>query len=189
MKIRGIFLAVLLAGTMPACAIAADAAPQSAGNACAGGYARSFELKGAVTTPKTFTLNDLRTRTSATLDVAYFSGRSGLISESFTGVPLFRLLEEAGVVTDPAQKNDILRKSLVITGSDCYQVVVSLGEILPTFGGQPVLVAWGDGDGTPLPDDEGMARLVVPGDKAGGRYVSNIVRIGVRNPGPAPQGQ
>jgi len=40
-----------------------------------------------------------------------------------------------------------------------------------------------------LPEDEGMARLVVPGDKAGGRYVSNIVRIVVRDPGPAPQGQ
>ena len=37
------------------------------------------------------------------------------------------------------------------------------------------------GTGQPLPVNEGMARLVVPGDKKGGRYVSNIVKITVRS--------
>lgn len=34
---------------------------------------------------------------------------------------------------------------------------------------------------------EDMARLVVPGDKSGGLYVSNAIRIAVRSPGPGPQ--
>lgn len=187
MQMRGMFLALLLAAAVPATAMA-DSGELTKG--CAGGYARAFEVKGAVSTPKTITQADLQALPQATLDVTYFSGRSGLVSEAYTGPTLYQLLEHLGIVTDPAQKNDILRKSVVITASDCYQVVVSLGEILPSFGGsQPVLVAWGDGDGNPLAADEGMARLVVPGDKAGGRYVSNIVRIVVRNPGPAPQGQ
>ncbi|MFO1146582.1 MAG: molybdopterin-dependent oxidoreductase [Rhodospirillales bacterium] len=189
MKVYRTLFAVLI-GMAPVAGVAADAAPQTSGNACAGGYAKSFKVKGAVTSAKTITLGALRALPQATLDVTYFSGRSGLVSEAYTGPTLYQLLEHVGIATDPAQKNDILRKSVVITASDCYQVVVSLGELLPTFGGsQPVLVAWGDGTGKPLPEDEGMARLVVPGDKAGGRYVSNIVRIVVRNPGPAPQGQ
>ena len=188
MKSRGMFFALLLAAAMPAGAMADGAAETE--KACAGGYAKTFEVKGAVSAPKTFTRAALRALPQATLDVSYFSGRSGLVSEAYTGPTLFQLLEQVGIVTDPAQKNDILRKSVVITASDCYQVVVSLGEILPTFGGsQPVLVAWGDGKGNPLAEDEGMARLIVLGDKAGGRYVSNIIRIVVRNPGPAPQGQ
>lgn len=187
MKTRGMFLALLLAAAVPAGAMA-DSSELTKG--CAGGYAKAFEVKGAVSTPKTITQADLQALPQATLDVTYFSGRSGLVSEAYTGPTLYQLLEHLGIVTEPAQKNDILRKSVVITASDCYQVVVSLGEILPSFGGsQPVLVAWGDGDGNPLAADEGMARLVVPGDKAGGRYVSNIVRIVVRNPGPAPQGR
>jgi hypothetical protein len=34
-----------------------------------------------------------------------------------------------------------------------------------------------EGDGQLLGDADGMARLVVPGDQRGGRYVSNITSI------------
>jgi len=43
-----------------------------------------------------------------------------------------------------------------------------------------VLVAFETGDGQPLDATEGMARLIVPGDKAGGRFVSNVTTITVR---------
>lgn len=76
-----------------------------------------------------------------------------------------------------------------MTATDCYQVVLALAEILPTFGKQQVIVAYALGNGEPLGDDEGMARLVVPGDTAGGRYVSNIGRITLRSPGQGPQTQ
>jgi hypothetical protein len=35
---------------------------------------------------------------------------------------------------------------------------------------------------TPLDEDEGAVRLIVPGDKAGGRFVSNLMSIGVFSP-------
>lgn len=159
----------------------------AASGGCPGGYAESFRLAGQVTTPRTFTLADLQARTTAKLNVAFYSGQSGMVSESFIGVPLYNLLTEAGIVVDSGQKNDILRKAIVVTASDCYQVTLALAEILPTFGGQQVIVAFATGDGTPLGQDEGMARLVVPGDKAGGRYVSNITKILVRQPSAPPQ--
>ena len=56
----------------------------------------------------------------------------------------------------------------------------SAGEFDPFFGGGQVMVAYATG-GQSLGSD-GFARIVVPGDKAGGRFVSNIVSIEVRDP-------
>jgi hypothetical protein len=53
------------------------------------------------------------------------------------------------------------------------------GEIAPNFGGDQIIVAYAV-NGQPL-TDTGFARIVAPGDKQGGRFVSNIVKIEVRN--------
>ena len=148
--------------------------------ACPGGYAPTFRLEGLVTNKKTFTLESLQQFTPSKVVVSFFSGSQGLVTKTYLGVLLSDLLNEAEVILDPSHKNDSLRKYLAITATDCYQVIVALAELLPTFGGQQVLIAYADGDGNPL-TDEGMARLVVPGDKAGGRFVSNIVSIVVRS--------
>ena len=129
---------------------------------------------------KTFTLESLQQYPPSRVVVSYFSGSQGLVTKTFLGVLLSDLLNEAKVILDPNHKNDSLRKYLDITGTDCYEVIVALAEILPNYGGQQVLIAYADGDGNPL-TDEGMARLVVPGDKSGGRFVSNIVSIVVRS--------
>jgi len=148
---------------------------------CVGGFAEKFVLAGHVMHRKVFTAEILQNYASAKQNVAYFSGASGLVQKSYVGVPLIDLLNEAVVVVDPSRKNDILRKYVVIRGSDCYETVIALGEILPNFGGQQVTIAFSTADGHPLDPSEGMARVVVPGDKAGGRYVSNIIRIEVRS--------
>jgi hypothetical protein len=58
--------------------------------------------------------------------------------------------------------------------------VISLGEIDPVFGNQPDLVAYADTAGQLGPGgSDGALRLVVPGDHAGGRYVSNLVSLQV----------
>lgn len=170
---------MMLVGFLPATSLASPP--------CAGGYAPSFVLTGAVENSRSYRLGDLQGLTPSKATVSYFSGRDGLVTKTFIGVPLLDLLDAAVVVNNPAQKNDALRKFLVVTASDCYQVTVALAELLPTFGGQQIMVAFADGDGQPLDSGEGMARLVVPGDKAGGRFVSNITRIAVRSPGPALQ--
>jgi hypothetical protein len=85
-----------------------------------------------------------------------------------------------GIVSDPNVKNDILHKIVIVTGTDCYQSVFGVGEVNPAFGGSQIMVAYATG-GQPLGDD-GFARIVVPGDKQGGRFVSNIATIEVRDP-------
>jgi DMSO/TMAO reductase YedYZ molybdopterin-dependent catalytic subunit len=152
----------------------------AAAAAPAGGYAPAFELGGAIQRPGKFTLEKLQQYTPAKVDVVFGNGRV-LEGGSFVGVSLWDLIREAGVRTQSGRKNEALRKYVLITSSDGYQVTLALAEVIPDFGGESVLVAY-QRDGKPLGPEEGMARLVVPHDKRDGRYVSNIARIGVRDP-------
>jgi len=70
----------------------------------------------------------------------------------------------------------MLRWYAVVTGTDGYQAVIAWGEIAPGFENKSVLVAYAQ-DGQPLSQADGMARLVVPGDQRGGRYVNNVRTI------------
>jgi hypothetical protein len=72
----------------------------------------------------------------------------------------------------------------MVTGADGYQVALGWGELDPEFGAAPILLAYLSDD-KPMGDKQGMARLVVPGDKRGGRYVSMVKSIELRDPGPA----
>jgi Oxidoreductase molybdopterin binding domain len=113
-------------------------------------------------------------------NVTYFAA-GAVVTQSFTGTLLWDLLQSVGIVVDPKIKNDILRKVVIVKGSDGYQSVFGAGEIAPTFGGAQIMVAYA-ADGQALGKD-GFARIVAPGDKAGGRFVSNIVKIEVQDAG------
>jgi len=151
--------------------------------ACPGGVSSSFTVSGAVTNRAVFNLNNLESFPPAQENVTYFAAGS-VVTESFTGVLLWDLLSNSpvnGIVTNPSIKNDIFHKVIVVTGTNCYQSVFGTGEIDPFFGGNQVIVAYATG-GQSL-GDNGFARIVVPGDKAGGRFVSNIAKIEIRDAG------
>jgi DMSO/TMAO reductase YedYZ molybdopterin-dependent catalytic subunit len=145
---------------------------------CPGGFSPSFRLGGQVKNPQTFTLEDLQRRPRTRVHDVFVSG--GAPAEgTFTGVLLWDLLEEAEIIVNPNQRNDLLRKYVLIRGSDCYETVYSLGELSPQIGGShPVIVAFRR-DGVRLGPDEGMARIINPGDKFGARRVFNITHITV----------
>jgi DMSO/TMAO reductase YedYZ molybdopterin-dependent catalytic subunit len=143
-----------------------------------GGTMTEFSLSGAVETPGTYTLSTLQGLPPTTETVTYLA--AGVpVTATFTGVSIWTLLSDAGILTDPAIKNDILNYSLLATGSDGYEAIFSLGELDPMFGGtgEPDLIAYLQ-DGAPIGAD-GFARAVVPGDNFGGRYVSNLVSLQV----------
>jgi Oxidoreductase molybdopterin binding domain len=171
MTVRAFFAAFLLIG----------AASGSAGAACPGGVTTSLSVTGEVTKPSVFYLSDLEQLPVAQANVTYFAAGS-VVTQSFTGALLWDLLNNppvGGIVVDPKVKNDILHKIVIVTGSDCYQSVFGAGEFDPFFGGSQIMVAYAVG-GQPL-GQSGFARIVVPGDKAGGRFVSNIVNIDVED--------
>jgi DMSO/TMAO reductase YedYZ molybdopterin-dependent catalytic subunit len=143
-----------------------------------GGETTQFNLSGAVQTPGVYTLSSLQALPATTETVTYLAGGTP-VTATFTGVSLWTLLADAGIATDPAIKNDILNYYVLATGSDGYEAIFSLGELDPMFGGTgaPDLIAY-EVNGGPLGTD-GFARVVVPGDDFGGRYVSNLVSLEV----------
>jgi len=148
-------------------------------------FSPTVELTGLVQNPKTFTRDALAAYPSITLTVSFGAGQ-GFQTGRYTGVLLWDLLKEAEVQVDPARNNDKLRKHVVVTGSDGYDAIYSMGELDPDFGGQIVMIAYAR-DGQPLGPGEGMARAVVDSDKRGGRAVSNLVRIEVRDVDSPPR--
>jgi hypothetical protein len=141
-----------------------------------GGYSDSFQLEGEVNQVKTFTLPDLLLQSHNWTRVKdFFLAGSGSDSGTFTGILLRDLLQEAQVIVDPARRNDLSRKSVLITKSDCYEQCLG--------GSHQIIVAFLRDD-VLLDDGEGMARIINSGDKAGARRVRNITHIRVLTPPP-----
>jgi len=143
-----------------------------------GGPSSTFRVTGDVTKRTSFDLEALEALPVTKENVSYFAA-GAVVTQSFTGTLLWDLLQSVGLVVDPKVKNDILRKVIIVTGSDGYEAAFAAGEIAPTFGGVQIMVAYAV-DGQALGED-GFARIVAPSDKAGGRFVSNIVKIEVQD--------
>jgi len=136
----------------------------AASNACPGGYSSRFLITGDVQNPTTYDEDSLSALPHSIENVTFLT-KTGPQSGSFQGVLLWDLLNKAGIKSDP--KRDGQFQYVEVTGTDCYQVVLALGELNPGFGGEQVLVADRQ-NGSPLGPDAGFARLIVPGDKFGG---------------------
>jgi hypothetical protein len=146
----------------------------------AGGISPQATLGGAVADPTIVTPATLSALNQSTTETATYLAGSSPTTDTYTGVSLWTLIQDAGLLTDPSIKNDLLRFAVVATGTDGYRAIVSLGEIAPMFGNQPDLVAYADTGGQLGPGgSDGALRLVLPGDQAGGRYVSNLVSLQV----------
>jgi DMSO/TMAO reductase YedYZ molybdopterin-dependent catalytic subunit len=130
-----------------------------------------LSLDGKVKQPRHWTMDDLRKLPAQHVDVTYQSER-GPVSASFVGVPLWSLIETAGI--DDDAKGALIRHAVRITASDGWVVVTSTGELAPDFGAKQALVAY-ERDGKPLAD----FRIVMPGDKHGGRYARDVLTISV----------
>jgi hypothetical protein len=136
------------------------------------GQSPSLSLEGKVKQSQHWTLDDLRKLPAQHVDVLYQTEK-GPVNASFTGVSLWSLIEAAGGVDDAA-KGAGLRHAIRVTATDGYVMVTSTGEINPDFGAKEALVAY-ERDGKPLND----FRIVMPGDKHGGRNVHDVVTIAV----------
>jgi DMSO/TMAO reductase YedYZ molybdopterin-dependent catalytic subunit len=143
-------------------------------------------VTGLVAEPRSFSYADLQQLPPETVNVSFLAGQ-GTTTTTFTGTRLMNVFDAAGGAVLPNDINNAkLRVSVMVTGADGYQVVLGWGEIDPEFGAAPILLAYQE-NGQPMGDKQGMARLVVPGDKRGGRYVSTVKSIDVRDPGAAAQ--
>jgi hypothetical protein len=155
------------------------AVTESAAQSTTPGVSSFFRVGGRVAHPRVYRLADLKALPAHTVDVS-FQGPGGIQSHSFTGALLSDIETAAAPRFDAARKNDFLRWTARVHATDNYEVVVASGEFDPGFEGKQVLVAYAD-KGVLL-TDTGFARLVVPSDKKGGRYVSNVNLIAFNPP-------
>jgi DMSO/TMAO reductase YedYZ molybdopterin-dependent catalytic subunit len=163
-------LTIVLALCWASAAPAADDAPAVS----------AITVTGAVEHEGDVSIDELRKLPTTAETVFFHTGHGGTMG-SFTGATLWSLLQKVGLRTDPAVRNELLHKYIVAVGSDGYYAVLALAEIHPEFGGDQVIVAY-EQDGKPLGD--GGARLIVPGDKGGGRNVMKLKSIAVRDAAP-----
>jgi DMSO/TMAO reductase YedYZ molybdopterin-dependent catalytic subunit len=133
----------------------------------------TLTLDGKVKQPQHWTLADLRKLPTQQVSVSYQTER-GPVTASFSGVPLWSLIEAAGGIDDSAKGAAAVRHAIRITATDGYVVITSTGEISPDFGAKGTLVAT-ERDGKALED----FRIVMPGDKKGGRNIHDVVTITV----------
>jgi DMSO/TMAO reductase YedYZ molybdopterin-dependent catalytic subunit len=146
----------------------------------------TFEVFGLVESPRHLAMTDLTALSIESVEASFELDGAQQIHR-YTGVRLWDVLALAKPVIDPDRNGDPLRKFVVLTANDGYEVVISLGEIDPEFGGQPFLLAWEE-DGAALPGDKGPVELVTPGDRTSGRYIWGIDTIEVRDVDSPPRG-
>jgi hypothetical protein len=94
---------------------------------------------------------------------------------SWTGPLLWDVLVNAGAV-DPAKPADAVHLGVHVVGADGWIAVFGLAELSPEFAGKPIQLA-DQMNGEPIPGSR--LRLIVPGERRGGRSVRDVVRIDI----------
>jgi hypothetical protein len=132
----------------------------------------SVAIGGQVQHPGAVTVADLKKLPVTTVPISFMTDK-GQESASYAGALLWTVIGNAAPIDGPG-KNARLRHTYLVTASDGYAVALSEGELDPNFEGKSVILAY-EKDGKP----SGI-RLIVPGDKHGGRAVRDVVRIDVQ---------
>ena len=135
----------------------------------------TLSVAGLVKAPHSFTLAELQKMPWTTVE-ASFQTEKGPRHGTWLGVSLWTLLDQSGGLDAPEKES--LRHWLVVTGRDGYAVALSVGEIDPAVGHAAAVVAWSE-DGKPFDPAHGL-RLILPGDRKGGRDVRDVVSIEVK---------
>jgi hypothetical protein len=126
----------------------------------------ALTVGGDVAMPLKLTLADLAAMPRQSVKIPNPNGGD----YTYEGVSLLEVMKRAGAPNGGALRGNALTSYILAKASDGYQVVFTLGEIDPSFGNTPILIA-DRRDGAPLSGNQGALRLVVPNDHEGARSV------------------
>jgi DMSO/TMAO reductase YedYZ molybdopterin-dependent catalytic subunit len=160
-----VLLAVLLA--------ALSFAPKT----CAQAAASTGELRisGAVSTPLTLTVSDLKKMPRKTLTVMNPHEKK---QETYEGVLLEDILRRAGLPQGEQLRGSALATYVLAEAEDNYRVVFSLAELDAGILDSEIIVA-DTLDGAPLGPKQGPFKLVAPHEKRPARWVRMLKSITV----------
>ncbi|GAA4172077.1 molybdopterin-dependent oxidoreductase [Sphingobacterium ginsenosidimutans] len=135
---------------------------------------QAFKLKvsGEVGTPLELSLQDL---TKLPRKNAALTDRDGKVHQ-YTGVPVYAILQKAGVTLGGELRGANLSKYLLVKCADGYEVLLSLAEIDNSFTDREVILA-DTIEQQPLEATKGPLRLVVPGEKKPARSCFQVIEL------------
>jgi hypothetical protein len=167
---------VFLTLSVPAC-LAAFLFFQRA-NAQAPAPVPQLKITGAVSTPLSLTVADLKSLPRTTLHVTNPHENK---SETYEGVLLEQLLQKAGAPHGDQLRGKLMTSFVIAEAEDGYKVVFALAELDSGITNSEVLVA-DTVDGAPIDAKRGPFRLVAPHDKRPARWVRMLKSITVSSP-------
>lgn len=171
---RSLLAATLGASSVAILAVCCASGPTALAQATGAAAAR-LEVTGAVKTPLSLSLADLKAMPRKTVRV---NGQNGQAAQVYEGVALAELLQRAGVPQGGDQAGPWMAAYVVAGAADGYRAVFSLAELNAGIGGVEALVA-DTLDGAPLGEGQGPFRLVVPSDKRAARWVRMLQSVRV----------
>ena len=133
------------------------------------------KVEGEVLKPLSLSLSDFAKLKHVD---ATMKSREGVLQQ-YSGVPIFDLLQFAGVTVGKELKGENLTKYMLVRSSDGYEVVFSLAELDPSFTNRVVILA-DSKDGKPLADGVGPFRLVVPDENKPARSALEVTNLIIR---------
>ena len=137
-----------------------------------------LKISGAVSTPLSLTVADLKSLPRTTLHVTNPHENK---SETYEGVLLEELLQRAGVPHGDQLRGKLMTTIVIAEAEDGYKVVFALAELDSGITNSEVLVA-DTVDGAPIDAKRGPFRLVAPHDKRPARWVRMLKSITVSPP-------
>jgi hypothetical protein len=99
--------------------------------------------------------------------------------ETYSGISLAAVLRHTGVTLGHEARDRYLTRYVLVTSSDGYRALLSIGEVDPYLRKSHVLLA-DKLDGRPLDPSDGPWRLIIPDDVRRRRWVRAVERIEVR---------
>jgi len=135
----------------------------------------TLKITGAVSTPLTLTVAQLKSLPRTTLRVVNPHEKK---EESYEGVLLETLLQKAGAPHGEGLRGQLMTSYVVAEAEDGYRVVFALAELDSGFLDSQVLVA-DTIDGAPLGPKLGPLRLVAPHEKRPARWIRMLKTVTV----------
>jgi len=135
----------------------------------------TLKVTGAVSTPLTLTIEDLKQMPRRKVSVVNPHDKK---TENYEGVLVEDLLKRAGVPQGEDLKGQLLASYLIFEAEDGYRVAFSIAELDSGIVDSGVIVA-DTLDGAPLPAKQGPFRVVAPREKRAARWVRMLKSITV----------
>jgi DMSO/TMAO reductase YedYZ molybdopterin-dependent catalytic subunit len=134
-----------------------------------------LKVNGAVSTPLTLTVSDLKKMPRKMLSV--LNPHEGK-NETYEGVPLEEILHRAGVPQGDQLRGAAMATYVIAEAEDGYRVIFSLAELDSGVLESDVIVA-DTMDGAPIGGKLGPLRLVAPHERRPARWVRMLKSITV----------